>query len=79
MQFKIRMTGPMPDIGVIEDAISAVDPSVLVDVDPTGQTLRVASSIDADELIGLMNQAGCRLSPHHLERVPSECCGGCGG
>lgn len=77
MQFQIRMAGPMPDIDAIEHAIREVDPAALVDM--VGQTLRVAASIDATLLASLISQAGYPVSQHQLERVPSECCGGCGG
>lgn len=77
MQFQIRMAGPMPDIDAIEHAIREVDPAVLVDM--AGQTLRVAASIDVALLASLISQAGYPVSRHQLERVPSECCGGCGG
>ena len=79
MQFEIRMAGARPDVGAIEQALRAVDPAVLVDIDPTGQTLRVAASIDPAQLAALISQAGFPLSQQQLERVPSECCGGCGG
>jgi len=79
MQFKIKIAGLMPDVGVIEHAIRVIDPSALVDIDQSGQTLRVAASIDAAHLLGLMSQAGYPVVEDQLERVPSECCGGCGG
>lgn len=79
MQFKIKITGSIPDVGAVEQAIRGVDPSALVDIDQTGQTLRVAASIDAAHLLGLMSQAGYPVAEEQLERVPSECCGGCGG
>jgi hypothetical protein len=79
MQFKIKIAGSMPDVGAIEHTIRVVDPSALVDIDQTGQTLRVAASIDATHLLGLMSQAGYPVAEEQLERVPSECCGGCGG
>lgn len=79
MQFKIRMTGPKPDVGAIEHAIREIDPSALVDIDPADQKLRVAASIDAAHLLVLMGQAGYPAAQDQLERVPSECCGGCGG
>ena len=36
MEFHIDTAGPTPDLGVIEAAIAAVDPSVRVDLDPAG-------------------------------------------
>ncbi len=79
MQFKISITGSLPDTGVIERAIRTVDPSAQVDMDPTGQTLRVAAAVDPAHLLGLITQAGYPVTEDRLERVPSECCGGCGG
>jgi hypothetical protein len=79
MQFKIRITGLKPDVDVIEQALRAVDPAALVDIDQTGQILRVAASIEPPHLLGLMGQVGYPVAQEQLEQVPSECCGGCGG
>ena len=79
MQFKIKIAGSVPDVGAIQHAIRAVDPSSMVDIDRSGRTLRVAASVDALHLLGMMNQAGYPVAEDQLERVPSECCGGCGG
>lgn len=79
MEFHVRLSGAIPDLGAIEEAIRAIDPSVLVDVDPAGQTLRVAASIDAGQLVGLMEQGGYAVAPHQVVQVPSICCGGCSG
>ena len=79
MQFKIGITEATPDIDAIEQAIGTIDPSALVDIDPAGRTLRVAATIDAAQLLGLIGQAGYAVTTEQLERVPSECCGGCGG
>lgn len=79
MQFKIRISGSPPDVGAIEQSIWKVDPSALVDIDNTGQKLRIAGSLDAAQLLGLVNQAGYAVAENDLEYVPSECCGGCGG
>ena len=79
MQSTIRIAGLPPDVGAIENAIRALDPSALVDIDPAGQTLRIAASIGAVQLLGAMKEAGYPVKEDQLERVPSECCGGCGG
>lgn len=79
MQSTIRITGLPPDVGAIEKALRAVDPSALVDIDSTGRTLRIAASIDAVQLLGVMKEAGYPVKEDQLERAPSECCGGCGG
>ncbi len=79
MQSTIRITGSPPDVGAIEEALRAVDPSALVDIDPTGQSLRIAASIGAVQLLSVMKEAGYPVKEDQLARVPSECCGGCGG
>ena len=79
MEFNIKMAGSPPDLGAIEHAIRAVDPSALVDLDPQGRTLRVAASVDAAELVSLISQAGYPVAQHQVAQVPSICCGGCSG
>lgn len=79
MQFRINITGSSPDIARIEEVIRELDPAVSVDIDPTGQTLRVATLLDGMSLLEQLSQAGCLVGQDRLERVPSECCGGCGG
>ncbi len=79
MEFHITMIAPILDLGAIEQAIGAVDPSVLIDVDPTGQTLRVVATVDAVQLAALIDQAGYPVALHQVAQVPSICCGGCSG
>ena len=79
MEFHIEMAGCIPDIGAIEDAIGTIDPSVLVDIDAAGHTLRVAASVDAVLLVSLMSQAGYPVVEAQVVQVPSICCGGCSG
>jgi hypothetical protein len=79
MEFNIRLSGPAPQIGAIEQALHAVDPAALVDIDPDGHTLRVAASIDAAQLVSLINQAGHKVATHQVAQAPSICCGGCSG
>lgn len=79
MEFHIRLTRPMPDLGVIEDAIRAVDPSAQVDIDPVDRKLRVATCCDSNQLVALMGEAGYPVDPLHVIQLPSTCCGGCGG
>lgn len=79
MEFHIRLYGPAPDPGVIEDAIRAIDPAALADIEPRTHTLRVATSVDAACLIALLGQAGYPVALHQVTQVPSICCGGCSG
>jgi len=79
MEFNIKLASSTLDLDAIQQAVRAVDPSALVDVDPQGQTLRVAASLDAAELVALISQAGYPLAQHQVVQAPSTCCGGCGG
>ena len=79
MEFQVRLAGPAPDPGAIEDAIRAVDPAALVDIDPASPVLRVATLVGARELVELMAQAGYRVDPAQVRQLPSTCCGGCSG
>ena len=79
MEFHIKLTRSIPDLGAIENAIREVDSSALVDVDPAGKMLRVATWFDADRLVSLIRQAGYPVDPLQVIQLPSVCCGGCGG
>lgn len=79
MEFHITMAVSPADIGAIENAILAIDPSVLVDIDPAGRALRVATSVDLAQLLALMRQAGFAVGRDEVAQVPSICCGGCSG
>ncbi len=78
MEFNIKMVST-PDLAAIEHAIRAVDPSAQVDLDPQSRTLRVAASINANELVTLISQAGTPVAQHQVTQAPSVCCGGCSG
>jgi len=81
MEFHIELIVPAPDfdLDAIGQAIGMVDPSVLVDVDPTGRMLRVATSIDRVQLAALIGQAGYPVTADQVTQLPSICCGGCSG
>ena len=79
MEFHIDIPGAAPDPRAIEDAIRDVDPAALVDIDPPSPTLRIATSVDARQLVALISQAGYRVDPAQVRQLPSICCGGCSG
>ena len=79
MQFKLEITRPVADLRRIEDALLAIDPAALVDVDAAGVSLRVASILGADELCRLVTDLGHPVERSRIVDVASECCGGCGG
>jgi len=77
MEFHIDMTGLTPDLDVIEQAIRAVDPAALVDVDDA--RLRVSAWVDAARILLLINQAGYPVEQDRVSQIASTCCGGCSG
>jgi hypothetical protein len=79
MEFQVKLTNPIADFGMIEDAIRAFDPAAQVDIDDPCRTLRVAASVEASELAALLRDAGCPVSPLQIVQLPSICCGGCSG
>jgi hypothetical protein len=79
MEFHIDISGRAPELGMVEDAILAVDPSALVDIDPASPALRIAASVDARQLVALLNHAGYVVAPQQVTQLPSICCGGCSG
>ena len=77
MEFHIATGSTIPDIVAIEEAVRAADPAALVDID--GTTLRVATSLPAPQLIGVIKEAGCPVDAAQVTQLPSICCGGCSG
>ena len=79
MQFTVKLAGTTPDTDAIRQALTDADPSAMVDIEPNGQTLRIASSLETDQLSTLITRAGHPVAESEIQRLPSECCGGCGG
>ena len=78
MQYTLG-TDASPDLAAIEQALVTLDPSVLIDLDARGHTIRISTLVTEQELLGSLRDAGVVDASRHLARVPSECCGGCGG
>ena len=84
MQFTLDITRPVTDLHVLEEAVLAVDPAAMIDLvhasaNQVGATLRVASTLGADELSDVFTRAGYPVERGQLVGVPSVCCGGCSG
>ena len=79
MEFKIKTSITATEAAALELAISEVDPAALAAVDAAGTVLMVSTVIGDEALLAMLNQAGHVVSMEQLERVPSVCCGGCGG
>lgn len=79
MQFRITIVEPNPDLHAIDEALRDIDPAGLVDFDAAHRAIRVSATLGTVELAIVMHQAGLPVTLDQIERVPSECCGGCGG
>ncbi|MBZ4039999.1 hypothetical protein [Novilysobacter selenitireducens] len=79
MEFRINANGPLPGIDSIEDALRALDPAAVADIQPGTSIIRVSATVEPHELVSLMHGLGLPLVADHIERVPSICCGGCSG
>ena len=78
MQYLIAATSHITGIDTVTERLNDLDPSALVDVDTAGR-LRISTLLPDAEVLLALGLAGLMVAPADLERVPSECCGGCGG
>lgn len=79
MQFTLRLTGPAPDLAAIEREIGALDAAALLDLDGSGQAIRISTLATGHELLACLQRAGVAAHADDITRLPSQCCGGCGG
>lgn len=79
MEIHVRLGSPLPELAMLENAITALDPAAVVDVDAAAGLLRVNAAVDAAQLVALASQAGYVLAPDDVMQQPSVCCGGCSG
>lgn len=79
MEFTYRPALGLPDLTRVELAVADLDPAVLLDIDPLGQAVRISTTVSEDELLACLRRAGIQATPMEIERLPSVCCGGCGG
>lgn len=78
MQYTLS-TSATPDMAAIERAISEIDPAALLDFDVRASMVRISSVATETELLDCLRQAGVNARAGQFVRLPSECCGGCGG
>ena len=77
MEYRIAMPAAHVDVEVIDEALRAIDPAGMVDLDR--DMLRIATCLPAAELASLIGAAGYAIDDAELIRLPSICCGGCSG
>lgn len=79
MEFKVDLPGRVADLGAVREALCAVDPAALADLDPLNPVLRVSANVSGAELRSLLGQGGLDVDAGAIRPLPSNCCGGCGG
>ena len=79
MEYVIRVGERPVDLAILAHHLLDLDPAMLVDRDVVTGHLRCSTSALAVELMLVFAQAGHRLAPDAIERLPSVCCGGCSG
>lgn len=79
MEFHVTLAGSRPDLGMIEQALQEADASAIADIDSTCALLRVATSLDAAQLLAVLRRTGMSVAIGAVRQLPSICCGGCSG
>lgn len=79
MEFNIHLDQSGIDTTGIERQLHGIDPAGIVDLDPSGRLLRISTVLSDLELAAFMRASGHPLGTSQIERLPSTCCGGCGG
>ncbi|MEO6155477.1 MAG: hypothetical protein ABIP16_07095 [Thermomonas sp.] len=79
MEFHVNGLPGAVDMAVITGAINNIDPAAQVDIDPATGALRVNGSMSADELTTAIGSTGQDAAGLLVMKMPSHCCGGCGG
>lgn len=75
----MRLADPEIDVPAFRAILLEFDPAAIVDLDTAGVALRLSAEVHGAELLSLLLAAGLEGHPGDLARVPSVCCGGCGG
>ncbi len=79
MQFQVATWGQEINIAAVEREVQAIDPAAVVDVASDDDQLRIATWLTDVELVAAITRAGHQVLRSQVRRMPSECCGGCGG
>jgi hypothetical protein len=79
MEFHVTLDDAPPDLPMLEKAFRSLDPAAVVDMDPTGHTLRIAAAVGTADVRILLAMTGCVVPLDRIEPQPSVCCGGCSG
>lgn len=79
MEFHVTLDDASLDLPALEKAFGSLDPAAIVDLDPTGRTLRIAAAVSSADVRILLAMTGFIVPQDRIEPQPSVCCGGCSG
>lgn len=79
MEYVIRLDTVGLDLERIGRSLQSIDPAAVADIDSLNRAVRVSATMLDRELLEALAQAGHPVRPDQIERLPSVCCGGCGG
>lgn len=79
MQYQIDAFEHAEQLHRLEAVLADADPSALADYDAARRTLRLSTLLPHAKLLDALSGAGMPVMPDRVQRMPSECCGGCGG
>ena len=79
MQYRLVLSNPTPPLHAIQTTLLDADPSAIADIDLVTRELRLSTMLDEDALFRVIGPLDHGLRRDQVQRLPSECCGGCGG
>lgn len=79
MQYRISTPMTPVDLDAISSALHKIDPAGVADLDPSRGVLRLSTWATDADVLSLLTEAGMPVGRDQLERIASDCCGGCGG
>lgn len=79
MEYAVHVSGPVPDLALVERALGSLDPAVVLDLADGGSALRISTWATPAEVLASLRSVGVDAGPDGLVQLPSICCGGCSG
>ena len=78
----MQFNSPTPaahDLPRLPAALADADPAAVVDFDAAHAVLRLSSYLQPVQIATVLSQAGLPTQEAQVAKIPSDCCGGCGG
>jgi hypothetical protein len=79
MEFSVNLSAPLPGDARLAALLETEDPAAVGELDQAAQLWRVNTVLTALDLVDLLARAGSPTPLSRVQRLPSVCCGGCGG